>query len=197
MNDDTQQIPDDLKIHLERIKEALKNGCAAVMVGAGFSKNAINGHLMPDWGELAKKLDLSENKRESLGSRDILRLAEEYEVLLGPNALQDFIKENIPNNKVVKPGKIHKLLLGLNWCDVFTTNYDTLLEDVDNGEYRTIRTIQDLPHSGKSQRKRIIKLHGSIPLGSTRFLWELRRFLFYLFLLKFLKTNTLNQIKSH
>jgi len=52
------------QIHIERIAEALWRksplGNAALMVGAGLSRNARNiadpGRMMPTWNELAKSL---------------------------------------------------------------------------------------------------------------------------------------------
>ena len=157
-----------------RIKDALQNGYAAVMVGAGFSKNAINGHLMPDWGQLAKQLDLSGNQHKNLGISDILRLAEEYQAVHGRAALHDFIKTNTPDEGMTEPGDLHTKLLALNWSDVFTTNYDTLLEraqalDQKNltpkikKRYRIVRTTEEIPLSNKDDRRRIVKLHGSFP----------------------------------
>ena len=62
------------------------------------------------------------------------------------------------------PGDLHKKLLSLNWRDVFTTNYDTLLErtiDKINVKfnYQILTSQNDLPGS---THPRIIKLHGSV-----------------------------------
>ena len=53
-------------------------------------------------------------------------------------------------------------LLNLQWSDVFTTNYDTLLERAQEAKttqkYNVIVNENDLPYSNQP---RIIKLHGS------------------------------------
>lgn len=59
---------------------------------------------------------------------------------------------------------MHVKILELNWNDVFTTNYDTLLERAINNisirkSYKILLSQNDLPGS---TRPRIIKLHGSI-----------------------------------
>ncbi|NQT92849.1 MAG: SIR2 family protein, partial [Lentisphaerae bacterium] len=63
-----------------------------------------------------------------------------------------------------RPGPLHRILLSLPWSDVFTTNYDTLLErartSVHERNYELIQTVQDIPHRMKP---RIVKLHGSFP----------------------------------
>lgn len=66
-----------------------------------------------------------------------------------------------------KPSKLHEMLLTLNWTDIFTTNYDTLLERtrerVFHKRYQLVLNKDDLVYS---KCPRIIKLHGSFP--STR-----------------------------
>jgi hypothetical protein len=61
-----------------------------------------------------------------------------------------------------QPGRLHKLLLELPWADVFTTNYDTLLErtDVPGRTYQPVTKIAQLTTAFSP---RIIKLHGSLP----------------------------------
>ena len=74
------------------------------------------------------------------------------------------IEQSIADEMFI-PGELHKRLLKLHWSDIFTTNYDTLLEQtVDmiyrENNYEIIYSQNDLPGSIKP---RIIKLHGSIP----------------------------------
>jgi hypothetical protein len=56
------------------------------------------------------------------------------------------------------------LLLDLQWVDVLTTNYDTLLErsaqELVGRRYSVIRTVGDIP---LAMRPRITKLHGTFP----------------------------------
>ena len=63
-----------------------------------------------------------------------------------------------------RPGDMHKRLLRLPWRDVFSTNWDTLLESartfVTNRSYSVVRTAADVASSAPP---RIIKLHGSFP----------------------------------
>ena len=63
-----------------------------------------------------------------------------------------------------EPSPLHEQLLNLRWSDVFTTNYDTLLERardaVISQRYDVIVNKEDLTYS---QKPRIIKLHGSFP----------------------------------
>ena len=64
------------------------------------------------------------------------------------------IEKNVADEMFV-PGELHKRLLRLNWKDIFTTNYDTLLERtreeiLPDKEYLTIlsqiNSPTTLPH---------------------------------------------------
>ena len=64
----------------------------------------------------------------------------------------------------MEPGDLHHRLLALPWADVFTTNWDTLLERTRDltvsPTYEVVRAIDELPLAA---RPRIVKLHGSLP----------------------------------
>lgn len=160
--------------HLEAIRSALNKKHAAVMVGSGFSRNAINGSTMPTWDGLVDTFssaiysndELEKIQRNKIGVSDTLRLALEYEAVRGRDALEAELKNLIPNSKV-HPGHLHKSLLSLPWTDVFTTNYDTLLEraaeHISQYSYVTILSPEDIPRSKSGESRRIVKLHGSFP----------------------------------
>lgn len=166
----------------KRLHEPKQYGPASVMIGAGFSKNAVSlveNSVSPNWEELAKKMYASlypipeksedkikweENMIRKTSGKNVLKLAEEFKVIFGRNKLDRFIEENINDDKYI-PGDLHIKLLELNWNDVFTTNYDTLLERAIDKisvrkNYKVLLTQNDLPGS---THPRIIKLHGSIP----------------------------------
>ena len=165
----------------KRIHDPALHGAASVMVGAGFSKNADvvdDETSAPNWEELAvsmyevlyKKPEDKEEKKfweiqkiKKTSGKNVLKLAEEYKAVFGRNKLNKFIEANINDDKYI-PGELHKKLLSLNWRDVFTTNYDTLLErtiDKINVKfnYKILTSQNDLPGS---THPRIIKLHGSV-----------------------------------
>ncbi|MCM3239555.1 SIR2 family protein [Heyndrickxia oleronia] len=166
----------------KRLHDPNRYGSTSVMVGAGFSKNAISlaeNAFSPNWEELAKKMyeslypcpsDGDEREKwekvlvKKTSGKNVLKLAEEYKVAFGRNKLDKFIEDSIGDDKFI-PGDLHVKLLELNWNDVFTTNYDTLLErSIDNisvrKNYKILTSQKDLPGS---THPRIIKLHGSIP----------------------------------
>lgn len=166
----------------KRLHDPHKYGSTSVMVGAGFSKNAISlaeNTVSPNWEELAKKMFESlypcphnTDEREKwekvlvkkTSGKNVLKLAEEFKVAFGRNKLDKFIEDSIENDKFI-PGDLHVKLLDLNWNDIFTTNYDTLLERSIGKisvrkNYKILTSQNDLPGS---THPRIIKLHGSIP----------------------------------
>lgn len=161
-----------VKQNLEIIAGRLWDGHASLFVGAGFSKNA---NLLPDaivppnWNELgdlfyekARKQSPTPKAREYA---NVLRLAEEVECVGGREALSSLIQESI-NDDRLEPSDLHVQLMSLPWRDVFTTNYDTLLErtaDILNkkGEraYSIITNDQEI---GIKSPPFLMKLHGDI-----------------------------------
>lgn len=146
-------------------------GKVAVMIGAGFSLNANkisqNSAKFLVWNELIREMksDLYpyENIEINTGTSEALKLAREYELVFGRQALDELILRALPDQNYV-PGDLHRLLLSLPWSDVFTTNYDTLLERtrvyIHDRKYDLVLTSADLPTTSKP---RIVKLHGSFP----------------------------------
>jgi len=145
-------------------------GRAAVMVGTGFSRNAIrispNAPNIPLWAELAKRMhrELYPDGDDSQALHETpSQLARRYELVFGSDKYDEFLENQIPDKQYV-PGKLHEMLLSLPWSDIFTTNYDTLLErtlsNIYTNKYDIVYTKFDLP---ASMQPRIIKLHGSFP----------------------------------
>lgn len=160
----------------KRLAEPTLYGAASVMIGAGFSKNAEclgdRKQSPPDWGELAggmfeelypKEKNNTEKRIAECSGKNVLTLAQKYEVAFDRTELNRIIERNIAD-EMYGPSELHKKLMQLNWNDVFTTNYDTLLERVikqieSKKNYRIVYSQKDLPGS---VRPRLIKLHGSI-----------------------------------
>ena len=122
------------KNHLKIIAECLRYGHASLFVGAGFSKNAkvLSGMgLPPNWNQLGDVFYKKARKKEPDDSdrayANVLRLAEEVECVFGRDFLIEVIKKEI-NDQNLSPSELHEQLLSLPWKDIFTTNYDSLLE---------------------------------------------------------------------
>ena len=160
--------------HINRVREALwrrPGAGASVMVGSGFSRNARakgspSKHL-PTLEELAGEIFATlypqSEPSDKVPPERVLRLAQEYQGEFGPDALHDQLCRLVPDEDF-KPGNVHKRLLRLPWADVFTTNWDTLLERtrelVPDRPYTVVRSKTDFL---QGTRPRIVKLHGSLP----------------------------------
>ncbi len=142
------------------------------MVGAGFSFNATpsvsSARPFPTWAHLTKALAETLYPEQgqadkAVTSSEALRLAQEFEAVYGRFRLEEFIRRTIPDAEY-GPGELHKRLLSLPWADVFTTNWDTLLErgslDVHERLYDAVLTQSQIPSASVP---RIVKLHGSLP----------------------------------
>jgi hypothetical protein len=167
--------------NVEFIRDALwrhkGTGDASIMIGAGFSRNAEvvspSARPMPNWAEMAEKLcaqlyggDAARYNaalKEASATSGFLTLAQEYQVAFGPSALNSKIRDLVPDLDY-RPGDLHKRLLRLPWADVFSTNWDTLLErtrvDVFERNYEVITTVEQIPFA---IQPRIVKLHGTFP----------------------------------
>lgn len=166
-------VPD--QSYINRVRDALwlrSGGGASVMVGSGFSRNALktrpDANDPPTWREVAKAVyNKLYGDRDAIAeasqTSDFLRLAQEYKVAFGRGDLHRFIR-NLIRNDDFKPGDLHTRLLRLPWRDVFTTNWDTLLErartSVADRAYSVVQNMDEIP---QANRPRIVKLHGSLP----------------------------------
>lgn len=161
-------------------------GAASLMVGAGFSKNADcigdKKNTPPDWTQLSETMyeelypfekDNQRRRWEECSGKNVLTLAQKYEVTFDRQSLNSLIERSIADKNYV-PGELHRNLLELNWNDVFTTNYDTLLERAieqvaTRKNYKIVYSQDDLPGS---VRPRLVKLHGSIEHSSQYIITE-------------------------
>lgn len=167
--------------HINQVRDALwarYGSGASVMVGSGFSKNAVN--VIPDADGPSMLLDVAKemhsqlypnpsavgaqpNGSETIVAERIPSLAQEFKTAFGRGNLHQLLQHMIRDDDL-KPGEAHIRLLQLPWRDVFTTNWDTLLEKtrphVMDRTYRVIRDMDEIPLAHKP---RIVKLHGSLP----------------------------------
>lgn len=157
--------------YIYEIAEALSENHAALMVGAGFSKNAekitITDKSFLNWNELSDKFyETVYGKSGGPGKEynSSLRLAQEVEITVGRPKLEKIIKDAVPDMEYA-PSQLYVRLMELPWKDVFTTNYDTLLEraadKVTKHRYNVVVCQEDLVNSNDAPR--IMKLHGSFP----------------------------------
>ena len=146
-----------------------ENICA--FVGAGFSKNANSKY--PDWSQLltdaykeiyGKKCKSNKILQENIKAERETKIAQQYVEYKGHReSIDAYIEDKLrPINENIKNQlMIHKKLLQLNWADVITTNWDSLLEQADKnfGNYEVVKNAKDLR---VSNHKRIVKVNGTL-----------------------------------
>lgn len=153
---------------LDNIRKNLACERASVMVGSGFSKNAEMDEsvFMRDWNSLAKvffeKLYSKKPSDKDLAFQTPMRLASLIATSFGRHELDKMIYESLPDDRVF-PGDIHRKLLALGWRDVFTTNYDRLLERASSDVHKYYNIVTNKETLLYSDSPRIVKLHGSFP----------------------------------
>ena len=163
--------------HINKVRDALwesPNSNASVMVGSGFSRNALPTQSktvdLPTWAEVGSQLydalyPRSPNNQiagaPSPGTEAMLRTAQEYQAAFGRTALHGTLRRLVQDDEY-NPGTIHRRLLRLPWRDIYTTNWDTLLEktipSVPERPYSVIRNMGEIP---MASQPRIVKLHGT------------------------------------
>jgi hypothetical protein len=167
VENDKYCISSDIKPYLDDIADKLwsQPSHATIMVGAGFSKNASRD--FPDWNDLGdvfyEKLYSEPPTLKNTRYANVLKLANGVEAAFGRATLNKILKKEVPDVSV-EPSSLHRYLLLLPWADVFTTNYDTLLERASNlvssRRYDIVVNTEELVYSNSP---RIMKLHGSFP----------------------------------
>lgn len=130
---------------------------ACLLIGAGLSR----GGGFPLWGELVAK---AAAKAEVPKTEDYPLWAQYIEDAPGgADALLEEIVRNIAEVEP-EPTENHRLLVGLPITDLWTTNYDAMIETA-GPELSVVSQDQDLVVSEVGDR-RVYKMHGSIPFGA-------------------------------
>lgn len=162
------QIPSSVASKLEQIKLYMGTHSVTAFVGAGFSMNAEipNNVSMKTWNQLREvfldKLYPNNEEDKKNDANDVVRLASLVDAQFGHNELDNILEEALPD-QLIRPGRLHHMLVQLPWKDILTTNYDTLIErgaeQVIN-EFKLVTNKETLLYQPSP---RIIKLHGSFP----------------------------------
>lgn len=170
-------LSDTLRMQLDNIKGYLNLqlgdhgvGSVSLMIGSGFSKNADRAIdvSMLDWNELGaqfySKLYGKEPEDKDLKFTSPIKLASMIEAEFGHTVLDEIIQKSLPDERVF-PNELYKDMLNLPWHDIFTTNYDRLLENGMKlkGVRRYYQVVTNKDTLIYTPSPRIIKLHGSFP----------------------------------
>lgn len=166
--DKLYNIPSSVASKLEQIKLFMGLHSVTAFVGAGFSMNADkpNNVRMKTWNQLREtfleKL-YPNNEKDRIGDEnDVVRLSSLVDAQFGHNVLDNILEEALPD-KLVSPGRLHRMLVQLPWKDILTTNYDTLIERAASQVITNLKVVTNKETLLYQPSPRIIKLHGSFP----------------------------------
>ena len=162
-----EAMPASLRMKIDHLKRYLDAGRAAAFIGAGFSKNAEmpDSAVMKDWEALGHDFYTKlygYSGEEPISFASPIYLASQVEACFGRNELDNLILQSLPDSATI-PSQLHVDLLNLPWHDIFTTNYDTLLERARLDAVRAYSPVTNKETLLYSRPPRILKLHGSFP----------------------------------
>lgn len=147
--------------HLLHLHEASIQNKLVVFVGAGVSANSG----VPTWSSLTKafkeELPNSINKET-----DDLKVAQIYKDTYGNKAYLEKVRSILKDGRVAY-NPIHNAILKLNPVHIITTNYDNLVEQSIQANYKqydVIRQDSDLPYNRYPNK--VVKMHGDFKIGN-------------------------------
>lgn len=147
--------------HLLHLHEASVQNKLVVFVGAGVSANSG----VPTWSSLtnAFKEDLTNTiKKES----DDLKVAQIYKDTYGRKAYLEKVRNVLKDGRIAY-NPIHNAILDLNPVHIITTNYDNLIEQSIQSNYKQYDIItqdSDLPYYRYPSK--VVKMHGDFKTGN-------------------------------
>lgn len=103
---------------------------------------------------------------DAAGASGMMALGDKFEAQRGKARLRAALKTAIPDEEYV-PGKAHQFLVRLPWADIFTTNWDTLLERAVDAYDRSYDTVVTVEQIASTSSPRIVKLHGCVRAGTS------------------------------
>lgn len=149
----------ELKAFLDHFARSLREGDAAVFAGAGLSNPA--GYV--NWKELLREI-ATELGLDVDRETDLVAVAQYHvntqasRARLNRLLIEEFTKD-------ARPTRNHELIASIPLRTVWTTNYDTLIEDAykEAGRRPDVkRSVEDLARSVPGRQATIYKMHGDI-----------------------------------
>ena len=128
---------------------------ATLLVGAGLSR-AVG---YPDWSGLLKTV---RDALELPDLDDLPLLAQYYTNKNSEDDLQDLIRQELQRDPLPPPTRCHELLAALPLSEIWTTNYDDLIERAMGDDTCVFVGDDDLAQGDDGTGCRVYKMHGSL-----------------------------------
>lgn len=183
----------DYGTSIEKLRDKYRSKGVSLLIGSGFSKNAYSD--FPNWNELlldmieelySEEIKSDEDINKIIQREGYLKIVAQFEQKRGVReAIEIYIEDHIPfidkdgklyipNENVRRPLskedlRVHEKVLQGAWEQIYTTNYDNLLEysaQKFGKGWKEITNGYDLSFS--DTKKNIIKLHGSLRTEKNR-----------------------------
>lgn len=153
-------MPIDQYELVDRFGQACNDAVASLFVGAGLSMDAG----LPGWEGLLTELAERADVPTSLADLPLVADYIEHEPSVGRGALEHHLLAQL--HGVGEPTEGHRLVAELPVREVWTTNYDRLLE-LAMPDAHTVTRDDDAQLADSSGRS-VIKMHGSLPVSRGR-----------------------------
>lgn len=170
------------RLCLMKLAEQLTLGNVVLFAGAGLSFNARSrdggSNRMLGWRRLAKKL------RDELGESlhdepDALKIADYFEAKYGRKALVDAVMDAVRDHDHL-PGPVHRRLVELNFKEIITTNFDTLIERAFEEQHISPQVVASGADLVRRRRPpRVIKMNGCFRISPSQIVISGNDFLAY------------------
>jgi hypothetical protein len=157
-------MPKEQRELLEQYGAVALAGNASLFVGAGLSQAA--GY--PGWVGLLEPLRNEANLPELKHDSPLLAQYFVDSKPGGQEVLESYILEQMLSVKAAPAGG-HRFLAQLPVADIWTTNYDTLLEQAMPG-IRVVAAEKDIVERRRPTKRRLTKMHGSLKLDKPEWL---------------------------
>lgn len=148
---------------IKEYSKSLKNGSASLFIGSGLSRKANYVGWKDILRDCAKKIGLDVDKE-----KDLITLAQYYIRENQRTRITETIKEFFADDK----GEIqdaHRLIASFPLKDIWTTNYDTLIErafSCNNISTTVITNDESYKNIDRTAKVKIHKIHGSVKNAS-------------------------------
>ena len=145
--------------------DVIRRGRAAVFVGAGVSLNSG----FPNWNDLIQPLRETARIPDSVNDPTI---AAEYAVQeLHMSVVERLLLKEL-QNVTPRHNDILTELLSINFAEIWTTNFDTLIEELVD-DLECIVEEDDYGRPPEHKARRLTKLHGSLSKDNTgKMMWK-------------------------